>query len=87
MSDVMHAPSEFILYQTEDGRTRIQCRFENETIWLSQIQLAELFQTTKQNMASLGLHFGSVEPQLVKKFGRLRQFSVRAVRRKVLSRH
>lgn len=51
MSDVMQTPSEFILYQTEDGRTRIQCRFENETIWLSQIQVAELFQTTKQNIA------------------------------------
>lgn len=51
MSDLMPTPSEFILYQTEDGRTRIQCRFENETIWLSQIQIAELFQTTKQNIA------------------------------------
>lgn len=51
MSDVMHTSSEFILYQTEDGRTRIQCRFENETIWLSQIQIAELFQNTKQNIA------------------------------------
>lgn len=36
--------SAFILYQTEDGRTRIQCRFENETIWLSQALIAELFQ-------------------------------------------
>ncbi len=36
--------SEIILYQTEDGRTRIQCRFENETLWLTQKQLAELFQ-------------------------------------------
>ena len=42
--------SEMILYQTEDGRTRIQCRFENETIWLTQIQLAELFQTTVPNI-------------------------------------
>jgi hypothetical protein len=42
---------EFILYQTEDGQTRIECRFENETIWLSQIEMAELFQTTKQNIA------------------------------------
>lgn len=38
--------SEIILYQTEDGRTRIQCRFENETIWLTQAQIAELFQIT-----------------------------------------
>ena len=35
--------SEIILYQTEDGRTRIQCRFENETLWLTQALLAELF--------------------------------------------
>ncbi len=42
--------SEFILYQTEDGRTRIQCRFENETLWLTQAQIAELFQTTPQNV-------------------------------------
>jgi hypothetical protein len=35
---------EIILYQTEDGRTRIQCRFENETLWLTQKLMAELFQ-------------------------------------------
>ncbi len=39
-----------ILYQTEDGRTRIQCRFENETIWLTQALISELFQTTPQNV-------------------------------------
>jgi len=32
-----------ILYQTEDGRTRIQCRFENETIWLTQKLISVLF--------------------------------------------
>ena len=36
--------SEIILYQTEDGRTRIQCWFENETIWLTQALIAELFE-------------------------------------------
>ena len=36
--------SAFILYQTEDGQTRIECRFENETIWLSQKLIADLFQ-------------------------------------------
>lgn len=50
MSDEIFSQSEFIFYQTEDGRTRIQCRFENETIWLTQAQLAELFQTTPQNV-------------------------------------
>ena len=42
--------SSIVLYQTEDGRTRIQCRFEDETIWLTQAQIAELFQTTPQNV-------------------------------------
>jgi hypothetical protein len=36
--------SSIILYQTEDGHTRIQCRFENETLWLTQALIAELFQ-------------------------------------------
>ena len=36
--------SEIILYQTEDGRTRIQCRFENETLWLTQALIAQLFE-------------------------------------------
>ena len=43
--------SDLILYQTEDGRTRIQCRFENETVWLTQQHMAELFQTTQQNVS------------------------------------
>ena len=39
--------SDLILYQTEDGRTRIQCRFENETVWLSLNQMTDLFQRDK----------------------------------------
>jgi len=41
---------ELILYQTEDGRTRIECRFDGETVWLTQAQMAELFLTTPQNI-------------------------------------
>ena len=44
MSDEALPNSEIILYQTEDGRTRVQCRFENETVWLTQALLAELFE-------------------------------------------
>lgn len=44
-------PSEFVLYQTEDQQTRIQVRFEGETAWLTQAQMADLFQTTKQNVS------------------------------------
>ena len=43
--------SEIILYQTEDGSTRIDVRMEDETVWLTQGQMAELFQTTKQNVS------------------------------------
>jgi hypothetical protein len=43
--------SQILLYQTEDGRSRIEVRLENETAWLSQDLMAELFQTTKQNIS------------------------------------
>ncbi len=38
--------TQMILYQTEDGQTRLLCRFENATLWLTQRQLAELFQVS-----------------------------------------
>ena len=44
MSDDQPPQSEIILYQTEDGRTRVQCRFENEMLWLTQKLIADLFQ-------------------------------------------
>lgn len=44
-------PGEFLLYETEDGRTRVECRFVADTLWLPQSGIAELFQTTKQNIA------------------------------------
>jgi hypothetical protein len=44
MNDESLPSSEIILYQTEDGGTRVQCRFENETVWLTQAQMADLFQ-------------------------------------------
>ena len=46
MSNQPLPQSEIVFYQTEDGRTRIQCRLENETIWLSQALIADLFQVT-----------------------------------------
>ena len=48
MSDelVPPAPGEFLLYPTEDGRTRLEIRFDGETLWLTQAQMAELFQTS-----------------------------------------
>jgi hypothetical protein len=41
---------ELILYQAEDGRTRIECRFDRGSIWLTQNLMAELYQTTIPNI-------------------------------------
>lgn len=43
--------SEIILYQTEDGETRIDVRLEDETVWLTQMQMAELFQKDKRTIS------------------------------------
>ncbi|MBX6745993.1 MAG: hydroxyacid dehydrogenase, partial [Acetobacteraceae bacterium] len=39
-----------LLHATEDGRTRLECRFEADTLWLTQAQMAELFQTSVPNI-------------------------------------
>ena len=46
-----------VIYQTDDGNTQIDVRLENETVWLSQTQMVDLFQTTKQNVS---LHVNNV---------------------------
>lgn len=43
--------SQLIIYQAEDGKIKIDVRFQNETVWLTQQLMAELFQTTKQNIS------------------------------------
>ncbi len=43
--------SELVLYTSEDGRTRLDLRVEGQTVWLTQLEIAELFQTTKQNVS------------------------------------
>ncbi len=40
--------SVILLYQTQDGQPKIDVRLEDETVWLSQVQMAELFQTTNK---------------------------------------
>ena len=40
-----------ILYTTEDGKSQIQLKAENHTVWLTQLEMAELFATTKQNVS------------------------------------
>ena len=42
---------ELLLYTTEDGTAKMQLRADGETVWLSQLEMAELFQTSKQNVS------------------------------------
>lgn len=41
----------FLLYTTGDGKAAIEVRLENDTVWLTQAAMAELFRTTKQNIS------------------------------------
>ena len=43
--------SEILIYQMEDGHTKIDVKFEDETVWLTQAQLCELYQTSKSNIS------------------------------------
>lgn len=49
--DDQHTISQLLIYQTPDGQTRLEVRLEDETVWLSQKLMAELFQTTQQNIS------------------------------------
>ncbi len=43
--------SDLVLYTSSDGRTRLDLRIEGRTVWLTQLEIAELFQITKQNVS------------------------------------
>lgn len=80
-------PGEFLLYETEDGRSRVECRFAEDTLWLSQAMLAELFQTSPQNIT---LHLkalyaeGEIVPEATcKSYLQVRSEGERKVRRNV----
>ena len=51
MSQAEPPKGELILYQTEDGESQIQLRALDGTVWLTQAEIAELFDTTKQNVS------------------------------------
>ncbi len=46
----MTQQGEILFYQTDDGHTRVECRFEQESLWLTRAAMAELFQTIPQNI-------------------------------------
>ncbi|MEJ7745556.1 MAG: virulence RhuM family protein [Luteimonas sp.] len=78
---------EFLLYRTEDGRTRIECRFEEQTLWLSQAQMAELFQVS---VSSINEHLSGIyaerelEPEpTIRNYRIVRQEGTRQVARAI----
>lgn len=83
----MDNSSQILIYQTEDGRTKIDVRLQDETVWLTQRMLAELFQTTPQNIT---LHLKNIyqegelqEDRTCKDFLQVQQEGTRTVQRQV----
>jgi len=86
MSEEAPLPSgEFLLYQTEDGRTRVECRFVEDTLWLSQKLMSELFEvevpTVNEHLKTL-FESGELDPgATIRKFRMVRQEGTRQVAR------
>ncbi len=83
--NAMENNSQIIIYQTENGETKLDVRLENETVWLTQKLMAELFQTTPQNIT---IHLKNIfeegelsEPSTCKDFLQVRQEGGRTVER------
>ncbi len=72
MSDA--SQSQLILYRTPDGQTRIQCRFENENVWLTQALMAELFQ---KDVRTINEHLVNIyEESELKRDATIRKFRI-----------
>ena len=83
----MDSNNQIIIYQTEDGQTQIDVRLENETVWLTQAQMAELFEKTPQNIT---MHIGNAykegeleKESTCKEYLQVQQEGKRKVSRKV----
>ncbi len=78
---------EIVFYQTEDGRTQVECRSVDETLWLSQVLIVELFQkdvrTVNEHLQNLYAE-GEIEAQAtVRKFWIVRLEGSREVEREI----
>lgn len=87
MNDETPPQALMILYQTEDGRTRIQCRFEDDTLWLTQAQIAELFQkdvrTINEHLINLYAEDELTREATIRKFRIVRSEGTREVSREI----
>jgi uncharacterized protein (DUF433 family) len=76
---------EVLVYQTENGRIKLDVRLEDETVWLTQPLMAELFQTTQQNISQHILNIYEegelIEEATHKKILSVRQEGIRQVQR------
>ena len=70
MKKISSQEPQVLLYQTDDGTTRVEVRVEGETVWLNQNQMADLFLTTRQNVGQYIRNVfaeGELAPELVVK--------------------
>jgi hypothetical protein len=83
MTDLVRSESEMILYQTEDGKLGFSaCHFEGETLWLTQAQMSELFQTAPQeHHARMKEPYAGVTSTRRQLVGRTYKFAARAAGR------
>lgn len=83
----MNDSGELLLYQSDDGLVRIEVRLADDTVWLSQQQLADLFQTSRENITMHLRHIfdeGELDPAATSKdLLQVRQEGSRTVRRNV----
>ena len=79
--------SQFLIYQSEDGRIKLDVRFQNDTVWLTQAMIVELFQSSKANVSEHIANIfaeGELTPEAtVRKFRTLRQEGARQVEREL----
>lgn len=79
--------SEILLYQSDNGQLKIQVRLENETVWLTQADMVELFQSSKSNISEHIKHVfeeGELDPDsTVRKFRTVRLEGERQVEREI----
>ena len=83
----MEENNQIIIYQSDDGETRIEVKFTGETVWLSQQQMADLYQTTRPNIVQ---HIRNIyadgeldEEATCKNFLQVRQEGTRQVTREI----
>ena len=57
----MKEDQKIVIYQTPDGKTQIDVRLEDETVWLTQTQMAQLFKSSRTNVLEHIQHIYEVE--------------------------